>query len=118
MVKPVTDHPTGATADQLDTSLSEAARTVRFGDILAGRGTTTVALDEHNRLTRYYPDALPVRSSSAPGCVSSSWTAERHRMLGIIELTGGDHTGLGAIGSVCWRALRQMAVLLSSCVMS
>ncbi|SEP29557.1 hypothetical protein SAMN05660991_04610 [Trujillonella endophytica] len=38
-------------------SVSEsAARTVRFGEVLAGRGQTTVALDEHGRLTRYHPD--------------------------------------------------------------
>ena len=41
---------------ELDTSISEAARTVRFGEVLAGRGVTTVALDEDGRLTRYHPD--------------------------------------------------------------
>ena len=41
---------------ELDTSISEAARTIRFGEILAARGVTTVALDEHGRLTRYHPD--------------------------------------------------------------
>jgi hypothetical protein len=41
---------------ELDTSISEAARTIRFGEVLAARGVTTVALDEHGRLTRYHPD--------------------------------------------------------------
>ena len=41
---------------ELDASISEAARTIRFGEVLAARGVTTVALDEHGRLTRYHPD--------------------------------------------------------------
>jgi hypothetical protein len=41
---------------ELDTAVSEAARTIRFGEVLAARGVTTVALDEHGRLTRYHPD--------------------------------------------------------------
>ncbi|WP_034509126.1 hypothetical protein [Blastococcus sp. URHD0036] len=41
---------------ELDASVSEAARTIRFGEVLAARGVTTVALDEHGRLTRYHPD--------------------------------------------------------------
>ena len=41
---------------ELDTSISEAARTIRFGEVLAARGVTTVALDEHGRLMRYHPD--------------------------------------------------------------
>lgn len=41
---------------ELDASISEAARTIRFGEVLAARGVTTVALDEHGRLMRYHPD--------------------------------------------------------------
>lgn len=41
---------------ELDASISEAARTIRFGEVLAAHGVTTVALDEHSRLTRYHPD--------------------------------------------------------------
>lgn len=41
---------------ELDASISEAARTIRFGEVLAARGVSTVALDEHGRLTRYHPD--------------------------------------------------------------
>jgi hypothetical protein len=41
---------------ELDASISEAARTIRFGEVLAARGVTTVALDEHGQLTRYHPD--------------------------------------------------------------
>lgn len=41
---------------ELEASISEAARSIRFGEVLAARGVTTVALDEHGRLTRYHPD--------------------------------------------------------------
>lgn len=41
---------------ELDASISQAARTVAFGEVLAARGVTTVALDEQGRLTRYHPD--------------------------------------------------------------
>jgi hypothetical protein len=41
---------------ELDASVSAAARTIRFGEVLAARGVTTVALDESGRLTRYHPD--------------------------------------------------------------
>ncbi len=41
---------------ELDASLSEAARKVSFGNVLAARGVTTVALDKDGVLTRYYPD--------------------------------------------------------------
>ena len=40
----------------LDASISEAAHTIRLGEVLAARGETTVALNEHGRLTRYQPD--------------------------------------------------------------
>lgn len=41
---------------ELDTSISEAACTISFGEVLAGRGVTTVALDKHGQLTRYHSD--------------------------------------------------------------
>jgi hypothetical protein len=41
---------------ELDASVSEAARTLHFGEVLASRGLTTVALDEKGALTRYHPD--------------------------------------------------------------
>jgi hypothetical protein len=41
---------------ELDASISEAARTLRFGDALATRGVTTVALNDKGELTRYHPD--------------------------------------------------------------
>jgi hypothetical protein len=41
---------------ELDASISQAARTLRFGDVLASRGVTTVALDEKGALIRYHPD--------------------------------------------------------------
>lgn len=41
---------------ELDTSISEAARTIRFGEVLAARGVTTVALDDHGEPARYHPD--------------------------------------------------------------
>lgn len=41
---------------ELDASISEAARTIRFGEVLAARGVTAVAADEHGRLTCHHPD--------------------------------------------------------------
>lgn len=41
---------------ELDASISEAARSVSFGEVLAARGVTTVALDDKGVLTRYHPD--------------------------------------------------------------
>jgi hypothetical protein len=41
---------------ELDVTVAEKARTVHFGEVLAGRGVTTVALDENGVLTRYHPD--------------------------------------------------------------
>jgi ParD-like antitoxin of type II bacterial toxin-antitoxin system len=41
---------------ELDAAISEAVRTLRFGDVLAARGVTTVALDDKGSLTRYHPD--------------------------------------------------------------
>ncbi|HEX4019309.1 MAG TPA: hypothetical protein VHX15_21430 [Frankiaceae bacterium] len=41
---------------ELDTAISETARNVRFGEVLSGRGVTTVALDADGVLTRYHPD--------------------------------------------------------------
>lgn len=41
---------------ELDASISEAARRISFGEVLAGRGVTTVALDENGVLVRHHPD--------------------------------------------------------------
>lgn len=41
---------------ELDAAIDERARATGFGEVLAGRGVTTVALDEHGVLTRYLPD--------------------------------------------------------------
>ncbi len=41
---------------ELDAAISETARRVRFGEVLSGRGVTTVALDADGVLTRYHPD--------------------------------------------------------------
>lgn len=41
---------------ELDVSISETARRVSFGEVLAARGVTTVALDDDGVLTRYHPD--------------------------------------------------------------
>jgi ParD-like antitoxin of type II ParDE toxin-antitoxin system len=41
---------------ELDASVSEAARGISFGDVLAARGVTTVALDAKGELTRFHPD--------------------------------------------------------------
>ena len=41
---------------EVDAAISETTRSVRFGEVLAARGVTTVALDDEGRLTRYHPD--------------------------------------------------------------
>ena len=41
---------------ELDAAISTAARGISFGEVLAGRGVATVALDEQGALTRYHPD--------------------------------------------------------------
>src|SRR4051794_8446940 len=41
---------------ELAVAVADQARTVHFGEVLAGRGVTTVALDENGVLTRYLPD--------------------------------------------------------------
>lgn len=41
---------------ELDTAISETARTTSFGRRLARSGVTTVALDDDGVLTRYHPD--------------------------------------------------------------
>ena len=41
---------------EVDATISETVRTVRFGEVLAARGVATVALDDEGRLTRYHPD--------------------------------------------------------------
>jgi hypothetical protein len=41
---------------ELDASISESVRAISFGEVLASRGVTTVALDASGRLTRYHPD--------------------------------------------------------------
>ena len=41
---------------EVDAAISETARAVSFGEVLAARGVTTVALDDEGRLTRYHPD--------------------------------------------------------------
>ena len=47
---------------ELDTSISEAARKISFGEVLAARGVTTVALDDDGVLTRYAPDGTTSRA--------------------------------------------------------
>ena len=41
---------------EVDAAISETAGRVRFGEVLSGRGVTTVALDANGVLTRYHPD--------------------------------------------------------------
>ncbi|GAB3365954.1 hypothetical protein GCM10027300_41800 [Modestobacter lapidis] len=42
--------------EDFDASISRMAKALRFGEVLAGRCVTTVALDARGRLTRYRPD--------------------------------------------------------------
>jgi hypothetical protein len=46
---------------ELDTAISEAARTTSFGKRIAARGITTVALDDDGVLTRHHPDGTTSR---------------------------------------------------------
>ena len=46
---------------ELDASISEAARRISFGEVLARRGVTTVALDDNGVLTRHHPDGTSER---------------------------------------------------------
>ena len=41
---------------EVDATISETVRTVRFGEVLAALGVATVALDDEGRITRYHPD--------------------------------------------------------------
>jgi hypothetical protein len=41
---------------RIDVSVSDQVRSVDVGRVLAGEGTTTVALDDEGRLVRYAPD--------------------------------------------------------------
>ena len=41
---------------EVDAAVSEATRRISFGEVLAARGVTTVALDDSGVLTRYHPD--------------------------------------------------------------
>ena len=41
---------------ETDAAVAERLRTVHYGDVLAGEGVVTVALDDDGRLVRYAPD--------------------------------------------------------------
>jgi hypothetical protein len=45
---------------ELDAAITARAQSLSFGDILAGEGITTVALDEHGSLVQYNPDGTSV----------------------------------------------------------
>jgi hypothetical protein len=46
---------------EVDVAISERLRAVDYGDVLAGEGVTTVALDDDGRLVRYDPDGTTTR---------------------------------------------------------
>ncbi len=46
---------------ELDTAISAAARAISFGAVLAARDVTTVALDQHGRLTQHPDGTRPHR---------------------------------------------------------
>jgi hypothetical protein len=46
---------------EIDASITEAARATSFGEVLASRGVTTVALDEHGELIVHRPDGTTTR---------------------------------------------------------
>lgn len=41
---------------EIDAAIQERVRVISFGQQLAAEGVTTVALDEHGKLVRSYPD--------------------------------------------------------------
>lgn len=45
---------------ETDAAITERLRSVNYGDVLAGEGITTVALDDYGRLVRYHPDGTAV----------------------------------------------------------
>jgi hypothetical protein len=57
----------------MDASISPAARTIRFGEVFAASGMTTVALDEYSRLMRHHPDGTTSRLEWRTPCVSALW---------------------------------------------
>jgi hypothetical protein len=46
---------------EVDAAISERLRGMNYGEILAGEGTATVALDDDGRLVRYDPDGTTTR---------------------------------------------------------
>ncbi len=45
---------------EVDVAISERARSVNFGAVLAAEGLTAVALDDEGRIVRYLPDGRTV----------------------------------------------------------
>jgi hypothetical protein len=46
---------------EVDAAITERLRTVNYGDVLAGEGVATVALDDDGHLVRYDPDGTTAR---------------------------------------------------------
>ena len=46
---------------EVNAAISERLRSVNYGDVLAGEGTATVALDDDGHLVRYDPDGTTTR---------------------------------------------------------
>lgn len=46
---------------ETDAAISERLRTVNYGDVLAGEGVVTVALDDNGHLVRYEADGTTTR---------------------------------------------------------
>lgn len=46
---------------EVDGAIQASAQSMSFGEVLAGEGVTTVALDEAGNLTRYHPDGTTER---------------------------------------------------------
>ena len=46
---------------EVNAAISERLRSVNYGDVLAGEGTATVALDDDGPLVRYDPDGTTTR---------------------------------------------------------
>lgn len=50
---------------EVNAAISERLRTMNYGDVLAGEGIATVALDDDGHLVRYDPDGTTTRIDGA-----------------------------------------------------
>jgi hypothetical protein len=63
---------------EIDVAVAERAQSASFGEVLAGEGISTVALDDDGNLVAYRPDgsATSVAGSTSPAAPSAGSSAE------------------------------------------